>query len=81
MLEHGAPYSLPTAVMKNDMPRVKQLLDEDPLRIHERGAHDGQGADLLHVRLVDVPRDNAVLVRLRVKGAASGGRRAQHRTA
>ena len=40
LLAHGAPYSLPTAVMRGDLPRVKALLDEDPLRIHERGAHD-----------------------------------------
>lgn len=40
LLGKGAPYALPTAVMRNDLPRVKQLLDEDPLRIHERGPHD-----------------------------------------
>jgi hypothetical protein len=40
LLEHGAPYSLPTAVMRDDRPRVEALLDEDPRRIHERGAHD-----------------------------------------
>ena len=40
LLAHGSPYSLPTAVMRGDFPRVKSLLDEDPLRIHERGAHD-----------------------------------------
>lgn len=40
LLEHGAPYSLPTAVMRKDRPRVVELLDEDPLRIQERGAHD-----------------------------------------
>lgn len=40
LLEHGAPYSLPTAVMRNDRRRVEQLLDEDPERVHERGAHD-----------------------------------------
>lgn len=40
LLEHGAPYSLPTAVMRGDRARVIALLDEDPLRIHERGAHD-----------------------------------------
>jgi ankyrin repeat protein len=40
LLEHGAPYSLPTAVMRNDIARVRTLLDEDPLRINERGAHD-----------------------------------------
>lgn len=40
LLEHGAPYSLPTAVMLGDMETVKRYLDEDPQRIHERGAHD-----------------------------------------
>lgn len=40
LLERGAAYSLITAVMRNDAKRMAQLLDEDPLRIHERGAHD-----------------------------------------
>jgi serine/threonine-protein phosphatase 6 regulatory ankyrin repeat subunit B len=40
LLDHGAPYSLPTAVMRNDAQRVKELLTEDPERIHERGPHD-----------------------------------------
>jgi ankyrin repeat protein len=40
LLERGAPYSLLTAVMRDDRPRVRQLLDEDPRRIHERGPHD-----------------------------------------
>jgi ankyrin repeat protein len=40
LLENGAPYSLPTAVMLNDMATVTRLLDEDPNRIQERGAHD-----------------------------------------
>jgi len=40
LLGHGAPCSLPTAVMLNDFTTVKRLLDEDPNRIHERGAHD-----------------------------------------
>ncbi|ANM31666.1 hypothetical protein ABI59_22055 [Acidobacteria bacterium Mor1] len=40
LLEQGAPYSLPTAVMRGDTGRVRALLDEDPRRIHERGAHD-----------------------------------------
>lgn len=39
-LDHGAPYALPTAVMLNDVTTVKRLLQEDPNRIHERGAHD-----------------------------------------
>lgn len=40
LLERGAPYSLPTAVMRADGKRVRELLDEDPARINERGAHD-----------------------------------------
>ena len=39
LLEKGAPYSLPTAVMMDDFETVKRLLEEDPQRIHERGAH------------------------------------------
>ena len=40
LLTNGAPYSLPTAVFMNDREVVKKYLDEDPNRIHERGAHD-----------------------------------------
>ena len=40
LLEHGAPMSLPTAAMHNNLKRARALLDEEPLRIHERGAHD-----------------------------------------
>ncbi|MEZ4897384.1 MAG: ankyrin repeat domain-containing protein [Saprospiraceae bacterium] len=40
LLKNGAPYSLPTAVMMNDFTTVTRLLDEDPRRIQERGAHD-----------------------------------------
>ncbi|MCZ6834256.1 MAG: ankyrin repeat domain-containing protein, partial [Planctomycetota bacterium] len=40
LLENGAPYSLPTVVMRGDIGRARELLAEDPLRIHERGAHD-----------------------------------------
>ncbi|WP_020567490.1 ankyrin repeat domain-containing protein [Neolewinella persica] len=40
LLENGAAYSLPTAVMQNDVTTVTRLLDEDPNRVHERGAHD-----------------------------------------
>jgi ankyrin repeat protein len=39
LLENGAPYSLPTAVMMGDMTTVKKMLAEDPNRINERGAH------------------------------------------
>ncbi|MDB4778108.1 ankyrin repeat domain-containing protein [bacterium] len=40
LLTVGAPYSLPTAVMMSDIETVKRWLDEEPGRIHERGAHD-----------------------------------------
>lgn len=40
LLERGAPYSLLTAVMRGDLARSRALLDQDPLRIHERGPHD-----------------------------------------
>ncbi len=40
LLAAGAPYSLPTATVRDDRRRMAELLAEDPLRIHERGAHD-----------------------------------------
>lgn len=40
LLERGAPYSLPTAVVRGDLRRAAELLDQDPRRIHERGPHD-----------------------------------------
>lgn len=40
LLERGAPYSLLTATMLGDAARVRELLAEDPQRIHERGPHD-----------------------------------------
>lgn len=40
LLERGAPYAVPTAVMRGDRTRVLELLEQDPHRIHERGAHD-----------------------------------------
>lgn len=40
LLERGAPYALPTAVVRGDAARVTALLEEDPLRVRERGAHD-----------------------------------------
>ena len=39
LLDNGAPYSLPTAVMMGDMTSVKKMLDGTPDRLHERGAH------------------------------------------
>ncbi|HMB70487.1 MAG TPA: ankyrin repeat domain-containing protein, partial [bacterium] len=40
LLEKGAPCSLPTAVMRNDLARARALLEEDPARVRERGPHD-----------------------------------------
>ncbi len=40
LLEAGAPYSLPTAATMDDLPWARRLLDEDPRRVWERGAHD-----------------------------------------
>ncbi len=40
LLDHGAPYSLPTAVMRGDLATAKEFLKAHPERIHERGAHD-----------------------------------------
>lgn len=40
LLDRGAPYSLPTAGTLDDIEWARTLLDEDPLRVHERGAHD-----------------------------------------
>lgn len=40
LLERGAPYSLPTAALRGDTTTVRRLLEEDPRRLHERGAHD-----------------------------------------
>jgi hypothetical protein len=39
-LEHGAPLSLPTAISLGDLEHARFLLQEDPLRVHERGPHD-----------------------------------------
>ena len=39
LLNLGAPYSINTAVMMNDITTVQKYLEEDPKRIHERGAH------------------------------------------
>lgn len=40
LLDHGAPLSLPTALMSGRLGSAKELLSEDPARIRERGAHD-----------------------------------------
>ena len=39
LLGKGAAYSLPTAVVFGPTQDVKRMLEEDPGRIHERGAH------------------------------------------
>jgi hypothetical protein len=39
-IEKGSPVSLSTACMLGQTSEVKQLLKEDALRVHERGAHD-----------------------------------------
>ncbi len=40
LLERGVPQSLPTSIIAGDLTRAGKLLEEDPLRIHERGPHD-----------------------------------------
>jgi ankyrin repeat protein len=40
LLDKGAPCSLPTAVVRNDLARARALLEEDPDRVRERGPHD-----------------------------------------
>lgn len=40
LLQHGSPYSLPTAVMRGDFAAVRTMLAAAPERINERGAHD-----------------------------------------
>jgi ankyrin repeat protein len=39
-LDQGAPCALPTAAMMGMVAHVRELLREDPLRIHECGAHN-----------------------------------------
>jgi ankyrin repeat protein len=39
-LDRGAPCALPTAAMMGMAARVRALLDEDPLRVHDCGAHN-----------------------------------------
>jgi ankyrin repeat protein len=39
-LDRGAPLSLPTAISLGDLEHARFLLQEDPLRVHERGPHD-----------------------------------------
>jgi len=61
LLDRGAPYSLPTAGTMNDLAFAKRLLEEDRLRVNERGAHDfammwypaigGDGVDMAELLL------------------------------
>lgn len=39
-LDHGAPLSLLTAITMGMTSRARELLRQDPLRVHERGPHD-----------------------------------------
>jgi len=40
LLERGAPYSMPSAILRGDRQEVAALLSRAPMRIHERGPHD-----------------------------------------
>lgn len=40
LLDRGAPYDLPTAVMRGDEASVRARLHADPRSVNERGAHD-----------------------------------------
>jgi ankyrin repeat protein len=40
LLEHGAPYSMPAAIVRGKPTEITALLDHEPDRIHERGPHD-----------------------------------------
>ena len=40
LLDLGAPYDLPTAVMRGDEATVRARLNADPRSVNERGAHD-----------------------------------------
>jgi ankyrin repeat protein len=76
-LDHGAPFSLPTAASLADAAMLRYLLDSDPLLIHERGAHDfapmhyaalGRGdveiAALLHERGAAIDQESQGLTAL-----------------
>jgi ankyrin repeat protein len=39
-LDHGAPLSLPTCLRMGRIDRARELLQDDPARIRERGPHD-----------------------------------------
>lgn len=40
LLEHGAPYSMPAAIVRGKPAEIAALLEHEPDRIHERGPHD-----------------------------------------
>jgi ankyrin repeat protein len=76
-LDHGAPFSLPTAASMGDLAMMRFLLDRDPLLVHERGAHDfapmhyaaigGGGVEvaaLLHERGAEIDQETVGLTAL-----------------
>lgn len=40
LIDQGAPLAMPTATMLGRIDHVRMLLDEEPARVRERGAHD-----------------------------------------
>jgi ankyrin repeat protein len=40
LLEHGAPFSMPAAIVRGKPAEIAALLDHEPDRIQERGPHD-----------------------------------------
>lgn len=40
LLEHGAAYSMPAAIVRGNVTEIAALLEHEPDRIHERGPHD-----------------------------------------
>jgi ankyrin repeat protein len=40
LLDHGAPYSMPAAIVRGKPAEITALLEHEPDRIHERGPHD-----------------------------------------
>jgi ankyrin repeat protein len=40
LLDHGAPYSMPTAIVRGKPAEITALLEHEPDRMHERGPHD-----------------------------------------
>jgi ankyrin repeat protein len=40
LLDHGAPYSMPAAIVRGKPAEITALLEHEPDRMHERGPHD-----------------------------------------